>query len=83
MKYVISIIILTAILLYIGDFKLTLSPFSISLTGWRVVVGWLFFLLAWAFWMAHFYDSGLNRGRDITIEKLEQIIEENRNEREE
>ncbi len=80
MKYIILTAIIIAAMLYIGDFKLSLSPFSISMPGWKLAVGWLFLWLAYLLWFGHWYgkgyERGLKRGAEITIEQVQKIIKE-------
>lgn len=78
-KTIFNVTIFVAALLWIGNVRISFSPFSFQLPAWRLVIAWLFFVVALAFFQMHFtrrgidlgfktgYDAGYNKARDQVV----------------
>lgn len=78
MKYAILTIVIVALILWTGECKITWSPFSIALPAWRSPLAWALFVAAITLWGNHRHHEGVQRGVDISIEALEEIIEKDK-----
>lgn len=72
---VLYLLMLIAGLLWIGDFSITLKPFSISLPCWYKSVGILLFWLSMVVYATGEHARGYKQGFDDGIKKCIEILE--------
>ena len=68
---------LIAGLLWIGDFSITLKPFSVSLPCWYKSVGILLFWLSMTIYVLGEHTKGYKEGFDTGIKQCIKILDRN------
>ncbi len=69
---ILTLVVFILLCLYIGDAKITFSPFSISIPGWRVLLSYFFLALTLYFYGNHQYIKGEND----TLIKVKEYFED-------
>ena len=80
MRTTLAIVIFIITLLYVGNIKITFSPFNIEFPYWHRALG-LFIVVAgiMVYSLGEYatgYKKGLNKGVDMTIEQFKKNIED-------
>ena len=74
---VLYLLMLIAGLLWIGDFSITLKPFSVSLPCWYKSVGILLFWLSMTIYVLGEHTKGYKEGFDTGIKQCIKILDRN------
>ena len=77
MMKVLYLLMLIAGLLWIGDFSITLKPFSVSLPCWYKSVGILLFWLSMTIYVLGEHTKGYKEGFDTGINQCIKILDRN------
>lgn len=78
MKLILQVIILTAILAYMAEIKISFSPFSISFgRGW-LAIGFILIMCGCICLKAQWYQDGMKKGTEINKELIKEVIEEDK-----
>ena len=80
MKTVFGILFLIAVVVYGLGTRIEFKPFRIHFDSWVYFLGWVFIAIGVVIISTSEYSKGLKRGKDITIEVLEEIANKNSHE---
>lgn len=78
MKTAISILLFVILALIVGDFKITFSPFSVSLPGWIKIIAWTCFVIGMVMLEVHSFRQGLVKGADLMGDHIIKVMQESR-----
>ncbi len=80
MKTAIYIIVLIAMVLWVGDLKITLNPFTIKLQAWQMLLAWLLILIGAVIigygGYKKAYKIGYNEAMNDAYEVIEEVLTE-------
>ena len=75
MKLAIGIVISVIWFLFIGETKITFSPFSISIDSWPRAVGYLLIMWGVAFLSVGEYQRGRLKGQDEAFDAVNELLD--------
>ena len=82
MKIAIMIVLLIVLLLFAGDFSVSVKPFSIKMPYWHRALGLLLLMVSIVVYNvgehSKGYREGLKRGSEMTLESFRKILGEHK-----